>query len=110
MNEFPGELQQLFKSYGEFHSDVEPSPNFTPGVWAKIEARRSPVFTIRRMARFLVAGAMATALVMGVLMVPLAEHRKPAGHYADIVAHEDTRADQEYASSLRLLNPEGPQQ
>ena len=100
MNEFPGELQQLFKDYGEFHSDIDPSANFMPHLWAKIESRRAPWFAMQRMARLLVAGAMAAALLMGVVLIPLMENGHPAGFYADVVAHDDRSADQEYAASL----------
>ena len=99
MNEFPGELQQLFKSYGEFHGEVDASANFMPGLWAKIEARRSPWFAMQRMARFVVAGAMAAALLMGAVLIPLMENDRPAGFYADVVAHDDHSADQEYAAA-----------
>ena len=100
MNEFPGELQQLFKGYGEFHSEMEPSVDFTPRLWAKIEARRSPWFAMQRMARLVVAVAMAAALVMGVVLIPLMEGDHPSGFYADVVAQHDRSADQEYAAAL----------
>ena len=100
MNEFPGELQEMFKSYGEFHASVDASPQFMPNLWARIESRRSPLFAMQRMARFLVAGAMAAALIMGAVLTPLLESKRPAGHYADVVARNDTKADQEYAAVL----------
>ena len=100
MNEFPGELQQLFKGYGEYHSDVTPSADFMPGLWAKIEARRSPWFAMQRMARLLVAGAMAAALLMGAVLIPLMEDHDLSGFYADVVAQNDRRDDQEYAAAL----------
>ena len=98
MNEFPGEFQQLFKGYGEFHSDTEASSDFMPRLWARVEARRSPWFAMQRMARLVVAGAVAAALVMGAA-IPFMESRRPAGFYADVVAHDDRSADQEYASA-----------
>ena len=100
MNEFPGELQQLFKGYGEFHTDVDPSVDFMPRLWAKIESRRSPWFAMQRMARFLVAGALTAALIMGAVLIPLMERKDPAGFYADVIARDDTKADQEYAENL----------
>ena len=105
MNEFSGELQRLFQDYGEFHSEVDPSPDFMPRLWARIEARRSPFFAMQRMARLLVGGAMAAALIMGAVLIPLMENGRPAGFYADVVAHDDTKADQEYASSLPVVLP-----
>jgi len=108
MNEFSGELQQMFKDYGDFHSEVDSSPDFMPRLWANIESRRSPLFAMQRMARFLVAGAMAAALIMGAVLTPLMESKRPAGHYADVVARNDTKVDQEYASTLPL--DEAPRQ
>lgn len=102
MNDFPGELQQMFKSYGEFHSEVDTSPEFMPRLWAKIDARRAPMFAMQRMARLLVGSALAAALIMGAILTPLLESKRPAGHYADVVARNDTKADQEYAASLPL--------
>ena len=99
MNEFPGELQQLFKSYGEFHRDPDPSVNFMPGLWAKIEARRSPWFAMQRMARLVVAGALAAALLMGAVLIPLMENQDISGFYADVVAQHDRSDDQEYAAA-----------
>jgi hypothetical protein len=93
MNEFPGELQQLFKAYGEFHADPEPSLDFMPRLWTKIEARRSPWFAMQRMARFVVAGAMAAALLMGILIPLLETASRPSGFYADVVAHDERTAD-----------------
>ena len=63
-----------------------------PTLWAKIEARRSPLFAMQRMARLLVFGAMAAALIMGAVLTPLMESHHPAGHYADVVARNDTKA------------------
>ena len=108
MNEFPGELQQLFKSYGEFHADIDSSSDFMPRLWAKIESRRSPWFAMQRMARLTVATALAAALIMGMVLIPLMEKRHTAGFYADVVAHDDTKADQEYASRLALPGFEAP--
>ena len=105
MNEFPSEIQQLFKSYGAFHQEVDASSDFMPRLWAKIETRRSPFFAMQRMARLLVAGAMAAALIMGAILIPLMEGGRPAGHYADVVAHDDRNADQDYASNLHLGLP-----
>jgi hypothetical protein len=102
MNEFSGELQQMFKGYGEFHADVDSSPDFMPKLWAKIEARRSPLFAMQRMARLLVLSAMAAALLMVAVLTPLIESRRPAGHYADVVARNDSKVDQEYAATLPL--------
>jgi hypothetical protein len=108
MNQLPGDLQQMFKGYGEFHTELEPSRDFMPRLWAKIEARRSPWFAMKRMAHLTVATALAAALIMGAVLIPLMESKHPGGFYADVVAHDDTKADQEYAASLPLPGLEAP--
>jgi hypothetical protein len=107
MTEFPGELQEVFRGYGEYHADVEASANFMPRLWERIEARRSPLILIRRTARLLVAGSLAAALLIGAVLIPqLEKQRRPAGFYADVVAHDNSTADQEYASvSLPVAFP-----
>lgn len=45
------DLEQLFAAYREALPDPEPSSAFTPGVWSKIETRRSPLRLLRRLAK-----------------------------------------------------------
>ena len=101
MTEFPGELQRVFRGYGDFHAEADVSADFMPRLWERIEARRSPFFLIRRTARFLVAGSLAAALLMGVVLIPHFEKEsRPSGYYADVVSRANTTADQEYAAAV----------
>ena len=54
---------------------------------------------MQRMARLVVAGALAAALLMGAVLIPLMEERKPAGFYADVVTHDDQTEEHIYAAS-----------
>ena len=55
---------------------------------------------MQRMARFVVAGALGAALIMGAVLIPLMESSRPAGMYADVVAQHDRSDDQEYAAAV----------
>ncbi len=60
------ELDALLSAYREACPDPEPSPEFMPGLWRKIEARQTFVFTLRRLSRALVTAAAIASLAMGV--------------------------------------------
>ena len=107
MNEFPGEVNEAFRAYREYHTDPEVSANFMPRLWERIEARRSPLFLMRRTARLLVAGSLAAALLMFAVLIPqLEKESRPAGYYADVVAHDTSTADVQYAAAiLPIANP-----
>ena len=87
MTEFPEDLKLAFRDYGESHFDPEPSVNFTPMLWEKIEARRSSLVIMRRLTHGIVSLAMAAALVLGVFVIPqMQDSRDLTSSYAEIVA------------------------
>jgi hypothetical protein len=103
MTEFSDDLQRVFRGYGDYHAaDVETSGDFMPRLWERIEARRSPVFFIRRTALMLAGGSLAAALFMASVLIPLLEKDRPAGFYADVVASDSLSAEQEYAAASLL--------
>jgi len=61
-------LDALFWAYQAACPDREPSANFMPGVWQRIEARQDFTFSFRRMASGFVTVAAALTLVLGVYM------------------------------------------
>jgi hypothetical protein len=83
------DLDSLFSAYREAMPDPEPSAAFTPGVWRKIEARRSPVRLLRRMAEaFVTLAAVATILIGLFLMPKLQNSSVYAATYVDVLADE----------------------
>ncbi len=103
MTEFPEDLKLAFRDYGHSHPDPEPSVNFTPMLWEKIEARRSSLVTIRRLTHALVSMAMAAALVLGVFVIPkLQDRRDLTASYAEVVADDDAKSEQEFAAAFTL--------
>ncbi|HWB97629.1 MAG TPA: hypothetical protein VG672_13030 [Bryobacteraceae bacterium] len=94
-------LDALFQAYRDACRAPEPSANFMPALWERIEARQRYSFFFGRLATRIVTAAMAVCLAMGVyLVVP---HRSSVfngdgyiealsgGHTVDLeLAHTDT--------------------
>ena len=71
MNNGDLELDRLFQAYRSACPDVEPSSDFMPGVWAKIESTRSFPIIFQRFARILVTASAGTCLLLAALnMMP----------------------------------------
>lgn len=60
-------LDSLFHAYRQACPDPEPSVNFMPELWAKIEARQASTTIFNRMAKALVTAALGASVVMGLL-------------------------------------------
>lgn len=60
-------LDELFHAYRNAMPDPEPSVNFMPEMWAKIEAREASSTIFSRMAKALVTAALGASVVMGLL-------------------------------------------
>jgi len=69
-------LNELWARYDEACAPPEPSADFMPGVWRKIEARRGFLFQFRSYARRMAATAAAFSLLLIVLhFAPFAGQR-----------------------------------
>jgi hypothetical protein len=78
-SEHEGRLDRLLAAYRDSLPEVEPSPQFLPGVWQKIDAAKpvSWIFPLQRFAVRLVAGsALAAAILTGSAMLTTS-HRLP---------------------------------
>ncbi len=60
-------LDALFRAYGGCPVP-EPSVNFMPNLWARIESRQKVSFSFGRMANALVTAALALSIALGVYM------------------------------------------
>ena len=82
------ELDALFRAYRDSFADVDAGSGFMPGVWDKIEARRSFAFRVRHLTRaFLGATAVLCSLMAGIFF--LADNRSapdPHETYLDSLA------------------------
>lgn len=66
-----GRLDRLFAAYRAALSDIEPTPQFLPGIWQRIDAAKpsSWIFPMRLFAvRLVAASALAAAILTGSAM------------------------------------------
>lgn len=61
-------LDALFRAFASACPDRDPSVNFMPNLWQRIEARQSYAFSLRRMANTLATAALAFSIALGVYM------------------------------------------
>lgn len=61
-------LNALFRAFAGACPDRDPSANFMPNLWRRIEARQTYTFSFRRMANALVTAAVALSIALGVYM------------------------------------------
>ena len=98
MDRLDQELNSLFGAYREAVPDPEPSADFMPRLWSRIEAKRSFVFRLRRMSQVAVAAALTACLLGGVLITPFSNQAiQVAGTYVDILA--DAHGDDTIATT-----------
>lgn len=90
-------LDRLWAEYRAAVPDPEPGAGFMPGLWKRIEARRSSNLTmLRRIAQVCVGATVALTLLMGAVLIPKFE-RAPvySATYVDVIAadHPNTYVD-----------------
>ena len=95
-------LDQLFGCYRQSCPDVEPSPNFMPALWQKIEARHSFPFLFRKLGRSFVTASAALCLLL--LVLNLAMTPQIGISYADALMAE-TSAEQTYYTEAMTSTP-----
>ena len=66
-NEYDRRLDDLFHAYRDACPDPEPSVNFMPEMWAKIEAREASSTVFNRLAKALVTAALGASVIMALL-------------------------------------------
>ncbi len=94
-------LDQLFERYRWSCPDMEPSPNFTPALWQKIEARHSfPVF-FRRLGRSFVTASAVLCLLL--LLLNLAVTPQTSTNYTDALIAENSAEQTYYTEVVRTV-------
>ena len=96
------DLEKLFSDYRNSLPDPEPSAAFTPGVWRRIEARRSPLRLFRRMAEAFVAVAALATLLIGTFLIPRLQNAPVySATYVDVLAAEHINETLDYTDAAR---------
>lgn len=63
-DKWPADLDALFASYRTAVIEPEPSADFLPGMWARIDQRRRVTYSFRRWASGFVTAAAAICLIL----------------------------------------------
>jgi hypothetical protein len=96
-------LDALFRAYGSACPVPDPSANFMPGLWTRIEARRSYTFSFQRMATAFVTAALAMSIGLGLYMsIQRANSPTDSPSYIEALADASSLDMPEYVSQASL--------
>lgn len=97
-------LDALFGAYRAACGDPEPSANFMPNLWARIESRQSFTFSFRRMANAFATAAVALSIALGIYMSVPAKTNQPVTSvsYVEALAEASTPDAQEFVNPVTI--------
>jgi hypothetical protein len=96
-------LDALLRAYRDACSTPEPSANFMPNLWQRIESRQSFTFSFQRMAHAFVTAAVALSIMLGVYMsIPRSNSPYYSQSYLEALADANTLDTPDYVSPVRL--------
>lgn len=103
MNDDSG-LDRLFQEYRAACPDVEPSANFLPAMWQKIEARQSFWYVFRHLGRPVTAALAAVCLLLLVLnLISSSPTHSLVPSYTDALMADHTAEKTYYAEAIRSV-------
>ena len=83
------ELTRVLAAYREAVPDPEPGESFMPGLWARIDARRSPVRVLRAFAHAFAVLAAVTVLLIATVLIPRLQTAPVySASYVDVLENE----------------------
>ena len=95
-------LDALFRAYREACPTPEPSANFMPNLWQRIESRQNFTFSFQRMANAFVTAAVALSIALGVYMsIPPSNASYPLS-YLEALADANALDTPDYVAPVRL--------
>ena len=96
MDRMDDKLDSLWAEYREACPEAEPSANFMPQLWQRIEAKRGATTSLllRRWAEVWLVATLALAIVMGAILIPrLQSPPEYQASYLDVLAAADSAND-----------------
>jgi hypothetical protein len=95
-------LDQLFETYRDACPEVEPSANFMPSLWQKIESRHSFGFVFQNIARTTMAACAAMCLLLVFLNFasPFHDNVAQVPNYTDVLAAEHTAENTDFTEAI----------
>ena len=104
-------LDSMFRAYRDSCEVPEPSANFMPEIWRRIEARQNVSLMFRRLATGFVTGAAALSMAMAFFLITPAE--QPSSFYnntyVEVLAAQHQTDTPETADAVDLLHVDGDQ-
>jgi hypothetical protein len=80
MDRMEQKLDALFAEYRMASPDPEPSADFMPSLWKRIEARRTATVSVfRHWAQVCVLGTVALTVLIGAVLIPRFQESATAG-------------------------------
>ncbi len=101
------ELNRLFEQYRSACPEMEPSSNFMPSLWEKIEARRGGLwFNFSRVGK----NALAVSAVLCLLLLGMNIAMPPqvGASYADALISAGSAEQVDFSEAIRPASPEEP--
>ena len=95
-------LDALLRAYARACPTPEPSANFMPNLWQRIESRQSFTFSFRRMANAFVTAAVALSIALGVYMSVLSSNPNYAQGYLEALSDANPLDAPEIVAQARL--------
>lgn len=99
-------LDRLFESYRAATEYAGPGPNFMPELWKRIDSRRSNSLLMKRVARIFATGALALAVMAGVV-VSLAPQGPLEDSLVENLANHQLEQQAVYFEPVRLSSAAG---
>jgi hypothetical protein len=95
-------LDQLFRTYRAACPEVEPSTNFMPQLWLRIESRHTFGFVFQSLARTTVTVCAALCLLLVFLnfVPPFRERTVQAPNYTDVLMAEHNAENTYYTEGI----------
>lgn len=96
--DLPVEVQSVFAAYRAALPDFEPGANFSPAMWAKIDAKRRVSSTFKRLTGAFVTAAAAICLLLTAGSFTMQNVQTPTSSstsYVDALIEEAAQSDAE---------------
>lgn len=95
-------LDDLFARYRSACPEPEPSANFMPGIWRRIESRHTFRFVFQQLARPLMAGSAALVVLLLILNIVSSQHARLSDpSYVDALLADHTAEKTYYTEAIR---------
>ena len=95
-------LDALLRAYRDACPAPEPSANFMPNLWQRIESRQSFTFSFQRMANAFVTAAVALSIALGVYLSIPHSNSSYSQSYLEALADANTLDTPDYVSPVGL--------